>query len=46
MATDEGRAYLTDCSDAWADARIAAGDDPEESGAAAERCTAAYTGQE
>ena len=46
MATDEGRAYLTDCSNAWADARIAAGDDPEESRAAAERCTAAYTGQE
>ena len=30
----------------WAEARIAAGDDAEESRAAAARCTAAYTGQE
>ncbi len=46
MASDEGRAYLAGCSDAWGEARTAAGDDPEESRAAAARCTAAYSGKE
>ncbi len=46
MSTEEGVGFMTTCSTAWAEARIAAGDDPEASRAAAERCTAAYTGQE
>lgn len=36
--------YLPASSDAWADASIAAGTDPEEARAAAARCLAAYTG--
>jgi len=46
MASDDGIAFMTGCSTSWAEARIAAGDDAEESRAAAARCTAAYTGQE
>ena len=46
MASDDGVAFMSACSAAWAEARIAAGDDTEESRAAAARCTAAYTGQE
>jgi uncharacterized protein YndB with AHSA1/START domain len=46
MASDDGIAFVVACSDAWAEARIAAGDDARESRAAAARCTAAYTGQE
>ena len=45
-ASDEGAALVSASSAAWADARIASGGDPEESRAAAARCTAAYTGQE
>ena len=46
MSSDDGIAFVTGCSTSWAEARIAAGDDAEESRAAAARCTAAYTGQE
>ena len=46
MASDDGVAFMAACSTSWAEARIAAGDDTEESRAAAARCTAAYTGQE
>jgi uncharacterized protein YndB with AHSA1/START domain len=46
MATPEAFAFMTGCSDAWTETRIAAGDDPEEARAAGARCTAAYTGQE
>ena len=46
MSSDDGVAFMSACSAAWAEARIAAGDDTEESRAAATRCTAAYTGQE
>jgi uncharacterized protein YndB with AHSA1/START domain len=46
MATPEALVFMTGCSDAWVEARVAAGDDPEESRAAGARCTAAYTGQE
>jgi uncharacterized protein YndB with AHSA1/START domain len=46
MSSDDGIAFMAACSTSWAEARIAAGDDAEESRAAAGRCTAAYTGQE
>ena len=46
MSSDDGIAFVAGCSTSWAEARIAAGDDAEESRAAAARCTAAYTGQE
>jgi uncharacterized protein YndB with AHSA1/START domain len=46
MASDDGIAFVVACSDAWAEARIAAGGDARQSRAAAARCTAAYTGQE
>jgi uncharacterized protein YndB with AHSA1/START domain len=36
--------YMRDSSAAWGEASIAAGTDPEEARAAAERCTAAYLG--
>lgn len=36
--------YLRASSDAWAEASIAAGTDPDDARAAAGRCTAAYTG--
>lgn len=38
-------AYMPASSDAWAEASITAGTDPEEAHAAAARCLAAYTGQ-
>ena len=46
MSGDDGVRFMSACSAAWAEARISAGDDAEESRAAAARCTAAYTGQE
>ena len=46
MSSDDGIAFMAACSTSWAEARIAAGDDADESNAAAARCTAAYTGQE
>lgn len=36
--------YMRESSTAWGEASIAAGTDPEEARAAAERCAAAYTG--
>ncbi len=42
-ATDDGRAYLTRSSEAWGEASIAAGTDPEAARAAAARTTAFYT---
>jgi uncharacterized protein YndB with AHSA1/START domain len=45
MASADGTSYLRAGSAAWAQARIAAGDDPAEAEAAAARCTAAYTGE-
>ncbi len=44
MASDEGREFMTLSSQRWGEAAIAAGADPEEARAAAERTTAAYTG--
>ncbi len=38
--------FMHDCSAAWAEASIAAGTDPDEARAAAERCAAAYTATE
>ncbi len=37
--------YMRESSTAWGEASIAAGTDPEEARAAAERCAAAYTGE-
>jgi uncharacterized protein YndB with AHSA1/START domain len=43
-ASDEGREFMTRSSEAWRDANIAAGADPDTAEAAAARTTAAYTG--
>ena len=43
-ASDEGRAFMTRSSEAWRDASVAAGADPDEAREAADRTTAAYTG--
>lgn len=44
--SDEGRAFMTRSSGAWRDASIAAGTDPDQATASAERTTAFYTGQD
>ena len=44
--SDEGRAFMTRSSEAWRDASIAAGTDPDQATASAERTTAFYTGQD
>jgi uncharacterized protein YndB with AHSA1/START domain len=44
LATDEGRSFIRQSSDAWCAAAIAAGADPDAARASAERTTAAYTG--
>jgi hypothetical protein len=41
--SDEGREFMTLSSEAWYDANIAAGTDPDQARAAADRCLAAYT---
>jgi len=41
--TSELADYMRDSSAAWGEASIAAGTDPDEARAAAERCAAAYT---
>jgi len=43
-ASADGREFITRSSEAWRDASIAAGTDPEAAEAAAARTTAAYTG--
>jgi uncharacterized protein YndB with AHSA1/START domain len=43
-ASDEGRRFMTLCSERWCDASVAAGTDEAEARAAAERITAMYTG--
>ncbi|MEM9461231.1 MAG: SRPBCC family protein [Myxococcota bacterium] len=43
-ASDEGRRFLCQCSDAWADASIAAGTDEAAARAAAQQTTAFYSG--
>lgn len=43
-ASEEGRAFVIASSEAWGDAAVAAGADPDEARAAAARTTAAYTG--
>ena len=43
-SSDEGKRYHKLASDAWGEASIAAGTDPEQARAAAERTTAFYTG--
>jgi uncharacterized protein YndB with AHSA1/START domain len=43
-ASDDGRRFVVLSSERWRDASIAAGTDPDEARAAADRTTAAYTG--
>lgn len=43
LASDEGRRFVTDSSERWYEASVAAGTDPAEARAAADRTTAAYT---
>ena len=43
-ASAEGREFMTLASQRWCDASIAAGTDPADARAAADRTTAAYTG--
>jgi hypothetical protein len=43
-ASDDGRRFVVLSSERWRDANIAAGTDPDEARAAADRTTAAYTG--
>lgn len=43
-ASDEGRRFISETSDAWAQAAIAAGSDPATAQAAAAKTTAFYTG--
>ena len=43
--SSEGRAFIAGGSEAWAQAAVAAGTDPEVAGAAARRTTAFYTGE-
>lgn len=42
--SSEGLSFMTGSSEAWRDAAVAGGDDPEAAGAAAARTTAFYTG--
>ena len=44
-ATPEGRAFFTGSGEAWGEAAIAAGDDPDQARAAARRTAGFYTGQ-
>jgi uncharacterized protein YndB with AHSA1/START domain len=44
MMSDEGKSFMAQCSEAWREAAIAGGADPEAAKAAADRTTAAYTG--
>lgn len=43
MASDEGRRFMTEASERWYEASVAAGTEPGEARAAADRTTAAYT---
>jgi uncharacterized protein YndB with AHSA1/START domain len=45
MQSDEGKAFMTASSEAWRQADVAFGTDPDDAAAAAARCTAAYTGE-
>ncbi len=44
MASEEGRRFMTESSERWYEASVAAGMDPAEARAAADRTTAAYLG--
>lgn len=44
LSSEEGRSFAHHSSQAWCDASIAAGTDPEKARAAAERTTAFYAG--
>ena len=45
VGSEAGRSFIAGSSEAWAQAAIAAGTDPEPAAAAAERTTAFYTGE-
>ncbi|WP_207671235.1 SRPBCC family protein [Paenibacillus cymbidii] len=45
-ASSEGKAFMTDCSEDWRRAAVAAGELPSQAGEAAKRVTAFYTGSE
>ncbi|MGA8113208.1 MAG: SRPBCC family protein, partial [Actinocatenispora sp.] len=45
VASDEGRQFITLSGERWYDAHVAGGTDPAEARGAADRTTAAYTGQ-
>lgn len=44
MASDEGKAFVRACGEAWGAAHVESGEDPEEARAKAERTIAAYLG--
>jgi len=44
QASDEGKRFMTLSSERWRDANVAAGTAQADAGAAADRCTAAYSG--
>ncbi len=44
MASDAGKAFMRGCANAWAEAHIAGGEDPETARGMAARSSAAYTG--
>ena len=44
MASDEGKAYIRASAQAWGEAHMASGEDPEVARGMADRTAAAYTG--
>jgi len=44
QASDEAKRFMTLSSERWRDANVAAGTAQADAGAAADRCTAAYSG--
>ena len=46
IVTDDGRRFLTLSGEKWCDANIAFGTDPEAARGMAQRCLAAYLGEE
>jgi uncharacterized protein YndB with AHSA1/START domain len=43
MGSDEGKKFVTECSDRWREAHVAGGADPDVARASADRTTTAYT---
>jgi uncharacterized protein YndB with AHSA1/START domain len=44
LASEQARGFITESSELWAEASVAAGTDPARAAESARRCTAAYTG--